>query len=69
MSLGEIGQRVIIDAFGETPMDALENHLRVEAQEPPDPSTLGDDDVVVRVRSAAVGWVEVRSIQLFTGAD
>ncbi len=59
MSLGEVGQRVIIDAFGETPMDALENHLRLETQEPPEPSDLGDEDVVVRVRSAAVGWVDL----------
>jgi len=59
MSLGEVGQRVIIEAFGETPMDALENHLRLEAQEPPDPSGLGDKDVVVRMRSAAVGWVDL----------
>jgi NADPH:quinone reductase len=59
MPLGEVGHRVVIDAFGETPMDALEHHLRVEAQPPPDPSTLADDDVVVAVRSAAVGWVDL----------
>ena len=59
MPLGEVGRRAVIDAFGETPMDALESHLRLEAQHPPDPATLADDDVVVAVRSAAVGWVDL----------
>jgi NADPH2:quinone reductase len=59
MPLGEVGRRVVIDAFGETPMDALDSHLRVLRQDPPDPTTLADDDVVVAVRSAAVGWVDL----------
>ena len=59
MTLGEVGRRVIIDAFGETPMDALEHHLQLEDQAPPDPAQLADDDVVVAVRSAAVGWVDL----------
>lgn len=59
MTLGEVGRRVIIDAFGETPMDALEHHLQLEDQAPPDPAHLAVDDVVVAVRSAAVGWVDL----------
>jgi NADPH:quinone reductase len=59
MSIGETGRRVVIDAFGETPMDALENHLRFEDQPAPDPARLAADDVVVAVRAAAVGWVDL----------
>ncbi len=53
------GRRVVIDALGDTPPDALDRHLRVEAQSPPDPDTLGPRDVLVAVRSAAVGWVDL----------
>ena len=53
------GQRVVITSFGETPLDAVEHHLALEAQARPDPAELGPDDVVVAVRSAAVGWVDL----------
>jgi NADPH2:quinone reductase len=53
------GQRVIIREFGETPLDAIEHHLELVEQSPPDPSTLGPRDVIVEVRSAAVGWVDL----------
>ncbi|MCB9538059.1 MAG: zinc-binding dehydrogenase [Myxococcales bacterium] len=59
MALGEVGQRVVVTAFGADPMDALENTLRVEAQPAPDPAELGPQDVVVRVRACAVGWVDL----------
>lgn len=55
----EQGHRVRVDAFGETPMDALENHLRLEAQDRPDTDALDPEDVLVRVRAAAVGWVDL----------
>ncbi|MFT7623877.1 MAG: NADPH2:quinone reductase [Myxococcota bacterium] len=58
-ALGKQGQRVVIDTFGETPLDAVAKHLRLEAQSPPDPASLESDDVVIAVRSAAVGWVDL----------
>lgn len=53
------GRRVVVDAFGETPPEAVATLTRLEAQPPPDPATLGPRDVVVRVRSASVGWVDL----------
>jgi len=57
--LTEPGQRVVIEAFGETPMDAVEHQLRVEPQPPPDPSELNPTDVVIAVKACAVGWVDL----------
>jgi len=54
-----VGQRVVIDALGKTPMEAIREHARLVAQEPPDPATLRPTDVVVEVASAAVGWVDL----------
>ncbi|MGM0577958.1 MAG: NADPH:quinone oxidoreductase family protein [Myxococcota bacterium] len=59
MSYGPPGRRVVVQAFGETPLDAVDRHVVVEEQAPPDPSGLGPRDVVVAVRSAAVGWVDL----------
>ena len=57
--IGPPGRRVVVDAFGDTPLDAVEHHLRIEPQSPPDPTTLGPRDVVIAVRRAAVGWVDL----------
>ncbi|HJL17033.1 MAG TPA: NADPH:quinone oxidoreductase family protein [Sandaracinaceae bacterium LLY-WYZ-13_1] len=53
------GRRAVVTELGETPLDAVEHHLVVEAQPPPDPSTLAPTDVVLAVTSAAVGWVDL----------
>jgi NADPH2:quinone reductase len=50
---------VIVTELGETPMEALERFVVLEAQPPPEPSELGPHDVVVRVKSAGVNWVDV----------
>lgn len=55
----EPGQRVVVSEYGETPMVALEQHLSIVEQAPPDVATLAPSDVVVRVRSAQVNWVDV----------
>ena len=55
----EIGRRVVVKEYGETPLEALERHLSIVDQTPPDPSSLKRDDVIVRVRSAQVNWVDV----------
>ena len=53
------GQRVVISEWGETPMDALEHHTHLEPQPAPDLSRLKPTDVLLRVRSCAVGWVDL----------
>ena len=53
------GRRVVVTEWGETPMEALERFVRLEPQAPPDPAGLGPNDVLLRVRSCAVGWVDL----------
>ncbi len=55
----EAGRRVVVREFGETPPDAIEQHVHVVVQPAPDPATLGPRDVIVAVRSAAMGWVDL----------
>ena len=52
-------QRVVVREWGQTPIDALDNFMRLEVQPQPDPAQLGPRDVVLRVRSCAVGWVDL----------
>lgn len=40
-------------------MEALQSQLRIEPQELPDLAALGASDVVIAVKSAAVGWVDL----------
>ncbi|MFO7561761.1 MAG: NADPH:quinone oxidoreductase family protein [Enhygromyxa sp.] len=53
------GQRVVVREFGETPLEAIEQQLELVEQARPDPGELGPRDVIVEVRSAAVGWVDL----------
>ncbi len=52
-------QRVVIKQLGEDPLSAIERCAVLEPMEPPDLATLGPRDVVIRVESAAVGWVDL----------
>jgi len=49
------GRRVVVDRFGETPVDGIAG-VRIEAQERP---VAGPGEVVVAVTRAAVGWVDL----------
>ena len=53
-----IGRRVVVPAFAESPGEAIDAGLVFEPQAPPPPDTLQATDVVLAIRSAAVGWVE-----------
>lgn len=53
------GRKVVIEAFGERPMDAVERHLRVVAQPRPAPDALAPRDVLIAVKSSCVGWVDL----------
>lgn len=53
------GHRVVVSQFGDNPLDAVERHASLEPMEPPDPARLGPRDVIVAIKSAAVGWVDL----------
>ncbi len=53
------GQRVIISQFGDDPMQAVADHATLEPMSAPDPATLAAHDVLVEIRSASVGWVDL----------
>lgn len=53
------GQRAVVSALGETPLDAIEQHLTVERMAPPETGKLAPHEVVIAVKSAAIGWVDV----------
>lgn len=53
------GRRVVVSEFGETPPEAVEKYLSIEPQPPPDPDALESTDVIIEVRSASVGWVDL----------
>jgi NADPH2:quinone reductase len=59
VSYAKPGRRVVITELGERPLEAIEKHLRIEEQLPPDPAQLKSTDVVVAIKSAAVGWVDL----------
>lgn len=53
------GQKVVVSELAETPVEAIERFVSVVAQEAPDPATLASTDVLVEVKSASVGWVDL----------
>jgi NADPH:quinone reductase len=55
----EAGHCVVVREYGETPLDALARHVALIPQVAPDPRALGPRDVLVRVKSAAVAWVDL----------
>src|SRR5262245_39727905 len=54
-----MGKRVVVSAFGETPLQALEELTALEEMARPDPATLGANEVLVDIASASVGWVDL----------
>jgi NADPH2:quinone reductase len=54
-----VGKRVVVDAFGETPLDAIEHHTALVDMAMPDITNLGARDVVVAIKRAQVGWVDL----------
>ncbi len=53
------GRRVVVSEYGETPLDALASKVSLQPMDAPDPATLSPRDVIVAVKSAAVGWVDL----------
>lgn len=55
----QTGQRVRVSEFAENPLEGVDKFLQIEAQPIPDPQALADYDVIIEVKSAAVGWVDL----------
>ncbi len=53
------GHRVLVSELGESPTDAIDHHLTLIPMPAPDPATLGPKDVLIAVKSASVGWVDL----------
>lgn len=53
------GHRVVVHELGDEPLEAIEQHASLEAMPPPDPALLSPRDLIVAVRSASVGWVDL----------
>ncbi len=53
------GRRVVVSEFAESPPEAIETTISLVPMDPPDPTQLGPRDVIVAVKSAAVGWVDL----------
>jgi NADPH2:quinone reductase len=54
---GVTGQHVVISKLGSEPLQTIEQHAALEPMEPP--SAVGPRDVVIRIASASVGWVDL----------
>jgi NADPH:quinone reductase len=54
-----VGQKVLISELAENPLEGIETHLTIVAQQSPDPTSLKQGDVIIAVKSAAVGWVDL----------
>lgn len=55
----QIGKKALISELGETPLDGINNYLKLVEQPVPDIDSLGDSDVLIAVKSAAISWVDV----------
>jgi NADPH2:quinone reductase len=53
------GRRVVVSEFGETPPDAMDRLVSIESMPAPDPASLSPHEVLVAIRSASVGWVDL----------
>ena len=53
------GHRVVVSELGETPPDAIEQFVSLEPMAAPDTASLAPTDVLLEVKSAAVGWVDL----------
>ncbi|MDP6908159.1 MAG: zinc-binding dehydrogenase, partial [Flavobacteriales bacterium] len=53
------GIKVQMSEFAETPMEGVEQFLSIAEQEIPNTEELGEEEVVIAVKSAAIGWVDL----------
>jgi len=53
------GHKVVVGELGDEPLQAIEHHASLQEMAPPDPATLSPRDVIVSIKSASVGWVDL----------
>ena len=53
------GRQVVVSQFGDTPMRALESYVSLEPQPRPDATALGPKEILIAIRSCAMGWVDL----------
>lgn len=53
------GYRAIISEFSDNPLEGIESNLQVVEQPLPDPKQLSAKDVIIQIKSAALGWVDL----------
>jgi len=53
------GQKVVISELGDAPLEAMDRRAQLVAMPAPDPQALAAHDVIIAIRSAAVGWVDL----------
>lgn len=53
------GHRVVVSELGEEPLQAIDAHAALVDMPAPDPAALQPHDVIVRIASASVGWVDL----------
>jgi NADPH:quinone reductase-like Zn-dependent oxidoreductase/2',3'-cyclic-nucleotide 2'-phosphodiesterase (5'-nucleotidase family) len=53
------GRRVVVSEFGATPLEAIAQHTTLDPMAAPEPRTLTPRDVIVAIKSASVGWVDL----------
>ena len=53
------GLQVVVTELAETPLEGISNYVQVREMAPPDPATLAPTEVIIAIRSAGVGWVDL----------
>lgn len=53
------GRKAVFTELGESPLEALDKFLRIEPQAAPDTAQCKADEVVVRIESSAVSWIDL----------
>lgn len=58
-SAAVLGHKVIVSEFAENPVQGVEENVRIVEQALPDSAALSADDVIIQVKSASLGWVDL----------
>jgi len=53
------GHRVVVSEFAETPPEAIERLMTLQPMAAPDPAALAPGDVIIAIKAASVGWVDL----------